>query len=245
MKSCDVAIKNGISKGEKSQKFAFTLAEVLIALVIIGVVAAITVPVLFENYKKQETISRLKKAYSVISNGLRMSQTENGPFSSWEIGADMTDVEGYFNKYWVPYFQNITKYNWAKDLGYEDNFCWTNLNGRRIGWQVKSDDSRILFTLADGTVVFYPRNTTDSDGNPAYTRYFYVDINGSKKPNVIGKDVFIFNVVDYDNLKPYCHERNETVINNNCKKSISENNTNCCTAKIMYDGWQIKEDYPW
>lgn len=72
MKSCDVAIKNGICKGEKSQKFAFTLAEVLIALVIIGVVAAITVPVLFENYKKQETISRLKKAYSVISNGLRM-----------------------------------------------------------------------------------------------------------------------------------------------------------------------------
>ena len=240
-----ICVKNQNDRDEKKKKFAFSLAEVLIALVIIGVVAAITVPVLFENYKKQETISRLKKAYSVISNGLRMSQTENGPFSSWEIGADMTDVEGYFNKYWVPYFQNITKYNWAKDLGYEDNFCWTNLNGRRIGWQVKSDDSRILFTLADGTVVFYPRNTTDSDGNPAYTRYFYVDINGSKTPNVIGKDVFIFNVVDYDNLKPYCYGRNETVINNNCKKSISENNTNCCTAKIMYDGWQIKEDYPW
>lgn len=245
MKRGYIKIKNEIDGFMKKKSFAFSLAEVLIALVVIGVVAAITVPVLFENYKKQETISRLKKAYSVISNGLRMSQTENGPFSSWEVGADMTDVEGYFNKYWVPYFQNITKYNYAKDLGYEDNLCWKNINGKKIGWGVMTSDTRILFALADGTVVFYPRNTTDINGNPAYTRFFYVDINGSKKPNVIGKDVFMFYVVDYDNLKPYCYERNEAGINNNCKKSIDNVNENCCTAKIMYDGWQIKEDYPW
>lgn len=245
MKRGYIKIKNEIDGCKKKKNFAFSLAEVLIALVIIGVVAAITVPVLFENYKKQETISRLKKAYSVISNGLRMSQTDNGPFSSWEIGADMTDVEGYFNKYWVPYFQNITKYNWAQDLGYEDNLCWTNLNGKKIGWRVSSDESRMLFTFADGTVVFYPRNTTDINGNPAYTKLFYVDINGSKKPNIIGRDVFVFYVVDYDNIKPYCYNNNADYIKNHCKKSIAENNTNCCTAKIMYDGWQIKEDYPW
>ena len=245
MKRSYIKIKNEIDGYMKKKSFAFSLAEVLIALVIIGVVAAITVPVLFENYKKQETISRLKKAYSVISNGLRMSQTENGPFSSWEIGADMTDIDAYFNKYWVPYFQNITKYNYAKDLGYEDNFCWTNLNGRRIGWQVKSDESRMLFTLADGTVVFYPRNTTDINGNPAYTKLFYVDINGSKKPNIIGRDVFVFYVVDYDNIKPFCYNTSADYIKSHCNKSIAENNYNCCTAKIMYDGWQIKEDYPW
>ena len=60
---------------------AFTLSEVLITLVVIGVVAAITVPNIIQSTNKQETLSRLEKAYSAISNGLRMSQQENSPFS--------------------------------------------------------------------------------------------------------------------------------------------------------------------
>jgi hypothetical protein len=176
-----------------------------------------------------------------------MSQQENGPFSDWPIGENMTDVDQYFNQYWRPYFANIQKYSSAKKLGYDSNYCWKNLNGQKIGWNVLSSDSRILFSFLDGTVVFYPRNTFSSGGNPSYlTRgYIYVDINGSKKPNVIGKDVFLFNVVDNDNIKPYCYKNSKEYINRNCSKNVSGGNSNCCTAKIMNDGWQFKSDYPW
>ena len=210
-------------------------------------VAAITVPNIIQSTNKQEILSRLEKAYSAISNGLRMSQQENGPFSDWPIGENMTDVDQYFNQYWRPYFANIQRYRNAKELGYESSYCWKNINGVQSKWRVSSSNSRILFSLLDGTVVFYPRNTFDSDNNPSYIKsnYFYVDINGSKKPNVIGKDVFIFSVVDNDNIKPYCYDQSKEYINRHCKKSITDDNVNCCTAKIMNDGWQFKSDYPW
>ena len=51
---------------------AFTLAEVLITLGIIGVVAAITLPALTAKYKKQITATRLKSAYSILSQALTM-----------------------------------------------------------------------------------------------------------------------------------------------------------------------------
>lgn len=225
-------------------KIGFTLSEVLIALVIIGVIAAITVPVIFENYKKQETISRLKKTYSTLSQGLRTSQTENGPFSEWPIAEEM-EVSSYFKQYWHPYFQIMKQARTATELGYKSNNCWKNINQTQIGWNVMSATTRILFALNDGTVVFYPRNTTDGDGNPVYVSYFYVDINGPKNPNIIGKDVFIFQVVDFDNLKPYCWERSTQSINAGCSRSMTAKSTNCCAAKIINDGWQIKKDYPW
>ena len=175
-----------------------------------------------------------------------MSQQENGPFSDWPLGEDMTDIDQYFNQYWRPYFANIQKYNNAKELGYDKTKCWKNINGQETGWDVASRDSRILFSFLDGTVVFYPRNTYSS-GTPVYQTngIFYVDINGSKKPNVIGKDVFIFNIVDNDNIKPYCYRQTKEYINQHCSKSVSDNNLNCCTAKVMNDGWQFKSDYPW
>ena len=55
-------------------KNAFTLAEVLITLVIIGVVAAITVPSLMSNTNKKENIVRLKKAVSVINQALNRNK---------------------------------------------------------------------------------------------------------------------------------------------------------------------------
>ena len=166
-----------------------------------------------------------------------MSQQENGPFSDWPIGEDMTDIDQYFNQYWRPYFANIQTYSTAKKLGYESNKCWKNINGQQINWKVSSENCRILFSFLDGTVVFYPRNTSSGEGNPIYTNYFYVDTNGSKKPNVVGKDVFIFNVVDNDNIKPYCYGQTKEYINQYCSKNINWKNNNCCTAKVMNDDW--------
>ena len=54
-------------------KKAFTLAEVLITLGIIGIVAAMTLPSLIANYQKKVTVNRLKQAYSMINQALLLA----------------------------------------------------------------------------------------------------------------------------------------------------------------------------
>lgn len=59
-------------------KKAFTLSEVLITLGIIGVVAALTIPSVVNNYKKQQFRTGLKKEYSVLLQALDMYKEANG-----------------------------------------------------------------------------------------------------------------------------------------------------------------------
>jgi len=82
----------------------FTLAEVLITLGIIGVVAALTMPALVANYKKQEAVSKLKKSYTMVAQALKMSELDNGEFQYWDKGRD---ANAYLEKFWLPYFKSI------------------------------------------------------------------------------------------------------------------------------------------
>jgi len=66
-------------------KSAFTLAEVLITLAIIGVVAAMTIPTLISNYQEKVTVTKIKKTYAVLSNALALAIVENGPVNTWGI----------------------------------------------------------------------------------------------------------------------------------------------------------------
>ena len=59
------------------QKLGFTLAEVLITLGIIGIVAAMTIPVLITNYQKKTTATRVKKAYSELLLAIKLSESFN------------------------------------------------------------------------------------------------------------------------------------------------------------------------
>ncbi len=63
---------------QKIFKKAFTLAEVLITLTIIGIVAAMTIPTLMSKYKDQATVTKLKKAQSIISNAFSIANTKDG-----------------------------------------------------------------------------------------------------------------------------------------------------------------------
>ena len=59
-------------------KFAFTLAEVLITLGIIGVVAAMTIPTLMQKYYEKQTVAKLKETYSILSQALKSASQEEG-----------------------------------------------------------------------------------------------------------------------------------------------------------------------
>ena len=67
----------------KELQQAFTLAEVLITLGIIGIVAAMTIPNLMTKYYEKRTVNQLKEIQSIIAQSVRMSEEEFGDASSW------------------------------------------------------------------------------------------------------------------------------------------------------------------
>ena len=193
-----------------SSKCAFTLSEVLITIAVVGVVAAMTLPSLIKNYNNYVTEQKLKKAYNTVYNAIRMAEVDNGPMKDWPKSEEM-EVYSYFDTYFKPYFKGIKLCKNTTDCGYK-NFNIKQWQEANTNWSICTDNSRLLFQLIDGTVVFYPRNS----GN-WYVSFFYVDINGTQKPNTFEKDVFLF-------------KRGTT-------KSIEPTGK---ALEIMQNGWKIK-----
>ena len=175
---------------------AFTLAEVLITLVIIGVVAALTIPTAVNKYREQEISAKVKKCYSTLNNAFLRSKADNGDL----IFDNVVDssVTPWFNTYMKPYLVT-TK------VCYNTAGCWNSgdtklLNGNdsyfnRTGIGVGTNI--ITAILSDGTFINIDAYTIASE---LYT-YFKVrsdspgivilfDINGDKGPNMFGKDIF-------------------------------------------------------
>src|SRR5574344_1899855 len=135
-------------------KAAFTLAEVLIVLGIIGVVAAMTIPTLIEHTRKQETSTALKKFYSNMNQAIKLSEIDNGDPSNWEYIPGSTKAIDFFNMYLKDYLK-VSKINISNSTIY----------------------------LNDGTSLYlWTGNCVD----------MLFDVNGDKKPNSFGKDIFDF-----------------------------------------------------
>ena len=90
------------------RKTGFTLAEVLITLVIIGVIAAITIPNLMQKYKKHQVEVQLKEAYSILNNALKMAQAEYGVGFSDMVEMNGSSNENFAKTYLIPYLK-VTK----------------------------------------------------------------------------------------------------------------------------------------
>ena len=159
-----------------SAKTGFTLAEVLITLVIIGVIAALTVPSLIQRTNKQEYVTALKKAYSTLAQASQMIIEEEGMPSDEN---NWGDTPKKLHDIFVPHL-NILK-DCGEGFGCVPNIeSYKHLNGAKSGELTGSQSPNYYsVVLADGTFVMF--------------HHYYqivVDINGSKKPNQNGRDVF-------------------------------------------------------
>lgn len=94
-------------------KKGFTLAEVLITLGIIGIVASLTLPALIQNNKNKEVEAKLKKIYSAMNQAILLSEKDNGAKEYWQycnFGEDSnmentSDRRQHFEKYILPYIK--------------------------------------------------------------------------------------------------------------------------------------------
>lgn len=168
----------------------FTLAEVLITLGIIGVVAAITIPSLMTAYNKHVTISKLQRAISVLNQAYRLSVDDVGePSLSESLGLGS---EEYFKTYWAPYIKTASICTSYKQCGYTRNDPWLYPNKTRVAMGVVVQDRRTTFYTSDGFLysIFISMGTANNSGVDQNGTVI-VDINGAAAPNRFGRDVFI------------------------------------------------------
>ena len=216
----------------------FTLAEVLITLGIIGVIAAMTLPTLITNYQKRATIAKLKRAYSVIKQAYLMSYDQVGDPAAEEAFAMGADT--YFKTYWAPFIK-ATHCKSEKACGYNKVFPFLEASGEVYGIGIIADN-RSTFYTSDGFlyVVFVGSGAIDT--RSANTNII-VDINGGKGANTFGKDVFCLQRIadEKGNDMQFCGYKS-TDPSVNCSK---KGNGLYCAEKIRRDGWKILKDYPW
>ena len=80
----------GIIGHARKTKKAFTLAEVLITLTIIGVIAALTIPNLMQKWQDHADVQKVKQAYSILNNAFKLCVQENGTMDNWYWGTNTT-----------------------------------------------------------------------------------------------------------------------------------------------------------
>lgn len=228
------------------ERFGFTLAEVLITLGIIGVVAAMTIPNLLQHYSQEATVNKLKKTISVLNQAYRLSFDDVG-----EPGADQLQITSteYFNTYWAPYIKVSNFCSTYKACGYSKVSPWTNANGTPTGWYIVEPRLRTSFITLDGVaVVPLFSSWADDDGGKGEKKKnvfeIIVDINAGEKPNKLGRDVFYLTRVTENGggIRPYGFEKSNDEINQNCSKT---GRGEYCAEKIRRAGWKIDKSYPW
>ena len=207
---------------------AFTLAEVLITLGIIGVVAAMTMPSLMQNYKRQQATARIKKFVSVINQALISAENDLGPREDWVREGDAS-TEG--------------------NSDYAYNFLNTYIKP-----YIKSDDieKRRLFGMNMATLRFVDGSQMSVKVGACYDIFY--DINGEKGPNEKGRDIFVFilcknggcNFNSNQVRGFYCaptgqqFPTHEQLIDN-CK---DRNRGSYCTILLEQNGYEFPKDYP-
>lgn len=233
-------------------KHSFTLAEVLITLGIIGIVAAMTLPALITNYQKKVSATRLEQTYSMLSQAFLLAQKDHEDIQYWNFGGGQDATNGgnfktatttFTETYLLPYLKGATSLGFMtlSQAGYKKSF--TALNGNSLtNGNLTLADMNYLIDLPNGVTLFLRCNNNSSVTISQIV--IYADINSKAKPNMFGRDAFAF-TIDATGFKFFGQEYNRTILlRDSCKKSTEWGNIRC-GALIMKDGWEIKDDYPW
>ncbi len=209
---------------------AFTLAETLITLAIIGVVAALTMPALISNHRKHVVETKLKRFYSTMNQCIIRSELENGSKENWNFefslsgkGFDEDVLEKFYNTYYKKYLKILKT----------DFFInpYNNLQYMR-------------FYFVDGSIALMGWYGAD---------YWYcIDPKSTDNP-YIGKNCFAFALMPASEekgqprTKYFLNKGLEPYIVPNTwdgtREGLKQDSLNY-TKLIQLNGWKIPEDYP-
>ena len=210
------------------RKCAFTLAEVLITLGIIGVVAAMTLSSVINDAQDKQFKAMFKKQYSAVAQAM-LSAFEDGNVvptftdDNWtdmvyyvcDIGARLKYVKSGIKCEVFENNQNtsttLTGANANRDVSWHRDGEW--YNKKKEPQTSNSGYWLYTFYLPDGAWINFSCGM----------RNVFIDVNGAKKPNMIGRDIFYF-YIPYGHTQPSFSMRANSGINSNVNACNSPNN---------------------
>lgn len=212
---------------KNNYRFGFTLAEILVTIGIIGVVAAISMPSLVGNVQKKTYVTQLHKAYSDISNVVKkyLSDERVESFKETDLYAGVTSFEDFYEKYF-----NVAKYCGTGAGCFAEEYT-DFLTGEASTFDINNSTGYEKVVLASGASIAWNK----SKSGTSYSTLF-VDVNGVKGPNQAGRDLFRMQLNHNapnklaGRLSDYC-----------TRKSAGTNSARglYCFAKIIEDNWEM------
>ncbi len=204
------------------KKNAFTLAEVLITLAIVGVVAAVSLPTLNTNVQKQGLSSQIAKFYNQYTKAIEMYKVDN----ELDELPNSFDADAFVRRY----FKVTQKCERQGNSGnptaecFADSYRAINGNASYLGSDIYSTVGT-AYMLADGAVM-----SLRNDG-----RVVTFDVNGRKGPNINGYDLQTFTVYDdgsIDDVSPATRMNNPEQV----RTQVQQNFQSCLRSADEYGG---------
>ena len=186
------------------KKFGFTLAEVLITLGIVGVIAAMTIPTFVTNAQNKANAARLSSTISNLENafGIMMVQEGANTFDETEFyeefvtsptsGKTMAKLDQYLkingSGSFADYYEGTSINSIVKEIGNSD----LNIN---------HGSSDILYQTKNGAIIHFSKSIRTITEQKAEENglsinsaklILQIDVNGAEKPNLNGRDFFLF-----------------------------------------------------
>ena len=217
------------------KKCAFTLSEVLITLGIIGVVAAMTLPSVMQNYREKETVAKLKKVYSILSQALVSAINDTGmTVDQWDLknGGSAEGSQELVEQYFKPHLkiaddcQNLNSCIGEKKYRYLNGQEHISYAGQGAYKHLVLADGQLVIFLVGGSF----KNCSDGKSDCAY---IYIDINGYYRgPNQFGKDAFMFGMKK-DQIRPWGTQIENPKFSSVCNTKSSYGYS--CTAWVIFN----------
>ncbi len=193
----------------KNKKSGFTLAEVLVTLGIIGVISAMTVPSLMQNYQRKSYVTQLNKVYNLLSQALMSYQNDKNAIDLAEAGlTSAAEVKNFLNKYLKVSATCYTAFTPCFASTYK-NMNGTTLNNGSY-WAGTANAPCV--SLVSGAAICMEQakyhSTKWGDVTSPYG-HITIDINGQQGPNIAGRDLFFVTYyldgsIDEDGVPPAC-----------------------------------------
>ena len=223
------------------KRVAFTLAEVLITLGIIGVVAAITLPTLIQNYQKQVLVTQLKKVVNTLENNSRKILADEGVDSLKDTplySADGSISDGAHDfKLNKDYFEKHYKLIPLSETTEYAKFIKSIKNS--IGGGIDEINN---YYSSDGACI----SVSSYIGNSSLGPEFLIDINCDKRPNKVGYDRFYISILENGLIALNNNGLEAADCSSEFLDELEENAAmqlifggDACFKRIVQDGWKI------
>lgn len=227
---------------KKIVKNGFTLAEVLITLGIIGVVASLTIPTLMQNADERANVVALKKAYTTLSQAYKLAEQEDGTPDTWGMttGNSPAGDAPMLNKL-KPYLRVDKDCTDGSQGCFPAGVTYVSLKPSLPGPGLYDDNPLAKLKLTDGTLLIAAVsdpscgiNSGSSIALQSVCGRYWVDINGFKKPNQWGKDTFQFYLTKYGIIPMGSAQETAYTFSGTCKDKDTMPGRGC-TAWVIYN----------